>query len=336
MAALQGSKRKVFVAAMLLLAGVAQADVTSFSVLPSRTDPEIHTFDTAHWVYVDRDILIDHKPGLAQDRHELLLWLTGTGGAGRTAEGFLNLAAELGYHVINLAYPDEIPATTCAGDPDPLAFERFRMATIQGGAAVIEQGRTRFTIDQPESIENRLLKLLLRLRKLRPREGWDQFINEHGGIKWESVAVAGQSQGGGHAALIGIKHQVERVLCFGSPKDYSRRLNSPAAWYSDPSATSKDRFFAFNHVQDPKGCTPQELYRNLQTLKGPSFGSPALVDSEAYPFHHARVLYTAYPVVTVTGAESEGAKTAHGSAISTANADRWHKVWSYMLTEGMP
>ena len=330
------SSLRIACAAALVCIGFARADVTAFPVLPSKTDFEIHTFDTPHWVYVDRDILVDHKQGLAQDRHELLLWLTGTGGSGRTAEGFVNLAAELGYHVISLAYPDEIPASTCDGDPDPNAFERFRMAIIQGGNAKMQGGRALFNVDPPESIENRLLKLLVRLQNLRPREQWGQFLDSNGGIKWDSIAVAGQSQGGGHAALIGIKVRVERVLCFGSPKDYSRRLNMPAAWYSEPSATPKDRFFAFNHVQDVKGCTPQELYLNLQTLLGPAFGTPARVDSEPYPYHHARVLYTAYPVVTITSVDGEGAKLAHGSAISTANAERWKQEWTYMLTEGSP
>src|SRR5208283_1671597 len=68
-------------------------------------------------------------------------------------------------------------------------------------------------------------------------------------------------------------------------------------------------------------------------LKLDAFGAPAEVDSESFPYHHARILYTSFPVVSVTGEESDGAKTAHGSAINTKNADRWKQVWTYMLTE---
>jgi hypothetical protein len=207
------------------------------------------------------------------------------------------------------------------------------MALIQGGSAAIKGGREVFSLERSESIENRLLKLLLLLKELRPREQWGQFLDQSTAIKWDSIAVAGQSQGGGHAALIGIKHRLERVLCFGAPKDFSLRLRAPAAWYADPSATDKDRFFVFNHVQDPKGCTPEQLYSNLRALYGDSFGTPVHVDDEPYPYHHARVLYTAFPVVTVSGQESEGAMIAHNSAISTANADRWKAEWTYMLTE---
>ena len=121
-------------------------------------------------------------------------------------------------------FPNDTPATACANDANPKAFENFRMAIIQGGRASVRGGRQNFSIERPESIENRLIKLLWYLKPLWPKDHWEQFLNDNGTIKWESIAVAGQSQGGGHAALIGIKHRVARVLCFGAPKDYSNRL----------------------------------------------------------------------------------------------------------------
>lgn len=319
--------------ATFLFALAVHAEMTTFRVTPSATDPEIKHFNDPHWVYVDRDIVIGHQPDRAKDRHELLLWLTGTGGKGHDALGFANLAASLGYHVITLMYPDDIPASACASASDPKAFETFRLAIIQGGHAPYQNGRQELAIERPESIENRLIKALQSLQSKRPKENWAQFLNADGSIKWESIAVAGQSQGGGHAALIGIKHRVARVLCFGAPKDYSKKLGAPAAWYGLESATPKDRFFAFNHHQDPKGCTPEQLLENLKALGLAASGKPAEVDSEPFPYHHARILYTGYPAVTITGVESEGAKAAHGSAIMTKHADRWKQVWTYMLSE---
>ncbi|NLT71308.1 MAG: hypothetical protein GXX91_11525, partial [Verrucomicrobiaceae bacterium] len=162
---------------------------------------------------------------------------------------------------------------------------------------------------------------------------WGRFLNEDGSLRWASLAVAGQSQGGGHAALIGIKHEVARVLCFGAPKDYNIKLGVPAAWYELPSATPKDRFFAFNHHQDPMGCTPEQQRLNLKTLGLDAFGPPAEVDSEPFPYRHARILYTGFPEVVVTGVRSQGARAAHGSAIAARHAERWNEVWRYMLTE---
>ncbi len=322
--------------ACFLAAAVVQAEVTSFSVLPSRTDPAIKTFDEPHWVYVDPEIVVRQKADLPPARRELLLWLTGTGGDGHGAQGFSKLAASLGYHVVSLMYPNDIPATACANDSDPKSFADFRTAIIQGGQATYQAGRKTLTIERAESIEHRLIKLLQRLQTARPRENWAQFLDPEGNIKWDRVAVAGQSQGGGHAALIGIKHRVARVLCFGAPKDYSKKLDAPAAWYGEKSATPKGLFFAFNHHQDPKGCTPEQLLNNLKALGLDKFGPPAEVDTEPFPYKHARILYTRHPKVTVTDVESEGAKTAHGSAINTRNADRWKQVWTYMLTEQLP
>ncbi len=320
-------------AAAFLLAIAAHAEVTTFSVTPSATDPEIKHFNDPHWIYVDRDIVVEHQAGRAKDRHELLLWLTGTGGKGHDAQGFSKLAASLGYHVVTLMFPDDIPASACANDGNPKSFEELRTAIIQGGRAMYQDGRKEISIVRPESIENRLIKALQYLQQKRPREAWKQFLGEDGSIKWESIAVAGQSQGGVHAALIGIKHRVARVVWFGAPKDFNRKLNAPADWYGLMSATPKNRFFAFNHHQDPKGCTPDQLFTNLKALGLDAIGPPAEVDSEPFPYRNARILYTSYPAVTITGAESEGARLAHGSAILTAHAERWNQVWTYVLTQ---
>jgi hypothetical protein len=282
---------------------------------------------------VNRGIVVDHQAGSPADRHELLLFLPGTGGKGNGAQGFCRLAADLGYHVVSLMYPDEIAATACDNDANPRSFENFRLAIIAGGQAPYQNGRKTLTVSRADSIENRLVKLLQRLQSLRPKENWEQFLRPDGRVQWPSIAVAGQSQGGGHAALIGIKYRVARVICFGAPKDYSRRLDAPAAWYALPSATPKNRFFAFNHHQDPKGCAPAELLKNLKALGLDASGPGAEVDTEAFPYHHSRILYTGFPVVTVTGQESEGAMTAHTSAINTKNADRWKPEWTYLLTE---
>ncbi len=320
--------------AMLVMARQQAGTVTIFSIKPSRTDPEISTaFDEPHWIFVNRGIVVDHATTQPADRHQLLLWLTGTEAKAPGAKAFSTLAANLGYHVVGLMYPDEIAAATCRADPNPNAFEEFRMAIIRGGQAAIKNEKDLVSVPHAESIESRLEKLLVCLQRIRPHEQWGQFLKEDGEIAWDHIAVAGQSQGGGHAALIGIKVPVARVICFGGPKDYSQRVHAPAAWYSDQSATPRTRFFAFNHVQDPMGCTPQELWANLQAFEGEAFGKPAQVDQEPYPYRHQHVLFTAYPEVTTDGETRPGAKTAHNSGISDGNADRWKQVWTYLLTE---
>jgi hypothetical protein len=309
----------------------AEANVSSFEVVPRNTDPAIGAaFNSPHTTYVNRDIVIEKAPQSSQDRHELLVFLPGTNGKADGAKAFCELAAELGYHVVNLMYPDDIAASICAGDNKPKAFEEFRMALIAGGQSKY------ISITRADSIENRLAKLLRYLHANHADEGWNQFSNEDGTVKWSTIAVAGQSQGGGHAALIGIKHRVTRVVSTGAPKDFSKKLDAPAAWYALESATPKACFFTFNHVQDPKGCTPKQLQMNLTALKLDAFGPPVDVTQKDSPYLHTRILMTSYPAVAVEGPNSKGAKIAHTSVIASSNASRWQKVWTYMLTETVP
>ncbi len=236
----------------------------------------------------------------------------------------------MGYHVVTLMYPDEIPASVCDNDNALDAFEDFRMAIIQGG------NTKHISIGRHDSIENRFTKLLLFLKARRPKENWDQFLDDNGGIKWEAVAVGGLSQGGGHAALIGIKHRTARVVCAGSPKDFSKALDAPAAWYGKDSATPKACFFTFNHLQDPQGCTPKQLLRNLRALKLDPFGPPVDVTAEDYPYHHTRLLTSSYPAAKAPREGSEEAVAIHSSVIANKYADHWKQVWTYLLTEKAP
>lgn len=312
----------------------APALIETIRIRPSATDPAIKTFDTPHFIYVSPALVInspaqsDQSGQSAIARRELLLWIPGTvagtenQGPGAAAN-FCQLAASLGYHVIILKYPNDVSATVCRNDPDPAAFERFRLALIEGGPS------PHLTLPRTESIEHRLLKLLGYLQRTRPHENWGQFLDGES-INWSAIAVAGQSQGGGHAALIGIKHRVARVICFGAPKDYSLALAAPAAWLHAESATPKDRFFAFNHDQDRQGCSPAQQRENLRALGLEKFGPAVDVDQAAPPYGHTRILTTNFPGKKITSQE------AHTTGINPRNEALFGKVWRYMLTEKTP
>ena len=321
----------VFLALILVLVGLipstpgAQKQISpptgnGIAIVPSATDPQIKFFNTPHYLYVERDIVVAHQPKLPPDRHELLLWLPGTKGQGEGPVAFCELAARIGYRVVVLMYPNDIAAMVCQGDRDPGAFEAFRLAILEGGTT------PHVAVSRTDSIENRLVKLLLYLKENRADEHCEQFLDPEGGIKWNAVAVAGQSQGGGHAALLGIKHRVARVICTGAPKDYSLALDRPAAWYGETSATPKGSFFTFNHQQDGKnGCTFEQQMKNVQALQLDEFGAPVDVDREPYPYRGSRILTTNCPT-----------QNPHASVIVTPNAGRFQRVWFYMLTAKMP
>jgi len=69
---------KAIYAATLLFTTLTHAEVTTIHIRPSATDPSIRTYDLPHDIYVNREIVVDKKPGLPEDRHELLLWIRGT------------------------------------------------------------------------------------------------------------------------------------------------------------------------------------------------------------------------------------------------------------------
>lgn len=310
-------------------------------ILPSETDPAIKTFDQPHVIRVNPGILVDRAAGLPAARGELLLFLPGTqppeaagapaaagaaatkkaAGAGSGAGAFCELAASLGYHVVFLRYPNDKSASAAARDEDMAEFERFRLAIIAGGAS------RHLTLARVESIEHRLIKLLERLQRDRPQERWSQFLTAAGGINWRAIAVAGQSQGGGHAVLIAKKHEVARAIATGAVKDYSLRHRRPAAWLAAESATPPSRIFCFNHVQDRQAANLEQQRENLRALRLDTIAPEANVDRVAPPYGHTRMLFTDFP-----GGKTLTSREAHTAVIANRNLAVFEPVWRYMLT----
>ena len=339
----------VLLAASLLLSARSPAatGLVELPILPSRTDPAIRTFDQPHVVRINRDIVVERQPGLPAPRGQLLLFLPGTvppttaaaaksrggdapeknpaaGGSGGAA-AFCTLAAHLGYHVIFLRYPNDTSASAAAGDEDLAEFERFRMALIAGGTS------RHLSIPRTESIEHRLIKLLETLQRMRPGEQWQQFLTPAGGIRWRAIAVAGQSQGGGHAVLIAKKHEVARAIATGAVKDYNRRHRRPAAWLEAESATPPDRIFTFNHFQDRQAANLEQQRENHRALRLHTVAPEANVDTSHPPYGNSRMLFTDFP-----GGRTLSSREAHTAVIANANARVFEPVWRYLLTAGAP
>jgi pimeloyl-ACP methyl ester carboxylesterase len=184
-------------------------------------------------------------------RSQLLVFLPGTGGKASGTEKFNKLAANEGFHVVCLQYPDNFSISHYHESADPDAFAKARENIISGAAPI-----GKLHVNQPNSIENRLVKLLKYLSADSPSEHWGQFLSEKESVDWENLILAGSSQGGGHAAFMAMKHKVAGVLTFGAPKDFNVHFNQPAKWYSGPSETALNRFFSFVHSADEgHGCS---------------------------------------------------------------------------------
>jgi hypothetical protein len=298
---------------LLLAAGPARgAEPTS--VVPSDTDSRISEFNSPHLVW-----LPERAP-----RDRLLLFLPGTGGTPESglARPFSATAARLGYHVIALMYPDNVSAQrVCSRSDDPDAYLKFRTAIISGGKI-----GPRRTIPRHDSVESRLAKLLVYLRVHHRDSGWAQFLDSEGGIRWNLVAAAGHSQGGGHAYVLGKKYELARVLMFGSPKDYSLHFGAPGKGFDANTRTPLKRFFAYNHLRDNgNGCTHDQQMQILKQIGLTDLGL-ASADEPPASFGHAHVLFT--------NVNLQDTAKFHGSILN-ARLGANLPVWRYLLTESV-
>ncbi len=305
--------RIIFTLLVVLVIGTdaiyAQANPTA--TLPSDTDSRITSFNDANYSWLP----------VGRSRNQLLLFLQGTNGVPRPQFPFLDTAAELGYYVIELSYPNNVAAQqACINSPDPDAYIKFRLEIIEGGnlSELID-------VSTVDSIENRLQKLLRCLDNRQMKRGWGQFLDRNGQINWENIAVAGQSQGGGHAYVISKYHQVARVIMTGSPKDYSHYFNKPAKGFDSSTKTPLDRYFAFNHFEDRIGaCNYTQQMEILQQMGLTRYGI-ADADRTASNYNHAHIIVTNVEL-------GNNPKQYHGAALNAAIVSS-PPVWRYMLTE---
>jgi pimeloyl-ACP methyl ester carboxylesterase len=294
----------------------AEAAAECIRVSAAATDPAIDLVPGEETAWLNHG---------AKARGELLIFITGTGGRQGPA-AFLRAAADLGYHVIAPLYVNDVAAAVCRDDTNPNAFENFRREIIEG-----RDLSPRVDVNRANSLENRIVKLLGWLAQRRPKEGWGQFLDERGELRWRKTVLAGHSQGGGHALLMAQDHEVARVIATGAPKDYSQTLKRPAGWYR-PGRTPVERMFAFVHEQDAQACTFAQQRENFRAL---GLVPIANVDGREPPYGGARALTTNLP-----GGHLESPQ-AHSAVIldwvkDADGSPHFKPVWVHMLTAPVP
>jgi hypothetical protein len=245
----------------------AHAALTPRVVVPTATDPAITNSNPLfrHWVYLDPS---------APRAGKLFVFLPGTGAPPNAYRLILETAAQAGCHAIGLTYVNdqEVNDDLCAAQPSNCQ-EDVRLEIITGADT-----SPRVAVNRANSIENRLLKLLEYLHSLAPEEGWGEFVRD-GDPRWELIAVAGHSQGGGHAAMIGKIHLVHRALLFSATE--------PAPWTTESHFTPVDRYFGFAHSQESAVLPMRLSWANLGLP-----GALTSVNSAAAPTNSSHRLVT--------------------------------------------
>lgn len=203
-------------------------------IRPSDADPAITNYDAFHIA------LASTIP-----RGRLLVFLPGTGGSPSTYQEILRTGASNGLHAIGLQYVNgETVSAICGGDSDTNTHAKVREEIIWG-----TNTSTLIDVDVPNSIEGRLISLLRHLTNAYPAEAWAQYLGTSNDLVWSNIVAAGHSQGASHAAFIGKKRRLNRVVAIGNEADWITGLG-PAPWFSWPPETPVSRFLCFTHTND--------------------------------------------------------------------------------------
>jgi hypothetical protein len=234
---------------------------------------------------VDGQTLGDHYAYInpaAPARQQLLIFFPGSCAPPNLYRTFLREAANDGYHAIGLSYPNcpEINATCFVQAPiDPDCQEKMRGERLDGIDTT-----PLVAVTPPNAILNRIVKLIELLAANHPADGWGAFL-DGGAPRWSSIAVAGHSQGGGHAANVARLFGVARVIML----DWTDvvPLQGAAPWLSKPKVTPADRFYGLLH---------RGTFATAVTLAWDALALPAAtvdVDAAPEPFGNANRLTTA-------------------------------------------
>jgi hypothetical protein len=295
-----------------------QAQLNEYIIQPLTTDPAIDGHDADHFVYFNSE-----APTLGK----LLLFTPGTNATGWDYRMFLKTAADLGYHAVGLSYEnlESLNIEICPGTRDATCHGRARREIWLG-----EDLHDSVDVDVPNSILNRITKLLIYLKEEYPDENWSQYLTPSSEIVWEKVVTSGHSQGAGHAMLGGKMFLVDRVIMF-SWVDWMWPGTNPA-WITSEGQTPASSLFGFIHTGDAS------IYNGIPTtwenLGLDDFGLIVNVDSSNPPYDNTHSLITSAPI------NDEPTQTNYHNAtlvdwmtpINSETGESIYKpVWEYLL-----
>lgn len=326
--------KKYIVTKLILCVCSISFSQTQIIINPAATDNNINTYTNAgnqenHICYINSTVT---------PRNELLVFLPGSNGKPNGNDYFDQLGANLGYHVVGLMYPNS-PAVGELCDTSVIknSFQNVRLEIIDG------LDRTPLvSVNQANSIENRIKKCIQYLNTSYPTQNWGQYLDVSGSIIWNKIVVAGHSQGGGHAAMIGKNHVLARVICLASPKDNYRTptftnpqyLGIIAPWINQNNLTPKQNYFTFTHIADATGATQAEQQIIFDSLGLRQIADSVSIDGNLPPYKNSRILMTYLLTANGTTINPHSCVLVDNSVpdIFTTSTNKFLKAWTYMLT----
>lgn len=266
-------------------------------VRPPDTEPSIRQINGPH---------VAMHPKRANAIPRLLITLGGTGSKPEDLFDFQVTAAEVGYHVIGIDYPNTVITTVCRDVNDPKCFEKFR-SEIGLGMAISDFVQ----VDFDNCILRRVFRLLHYLEQKDPVGGWDSFVGENF-VDWGRISVAGHSQGSGHAAFMAKMFPMDRVILLAGPQDVAQ--SGPASWLAVDGLTPASHFFGLLHSSDVFGSEWQ--LKAIRALIRDTNAGILNIDDDVPAQSNAQILISHLPV-----------QNAHMAPVSK----RMKKVWNWLL-----
>ena len=286
-------------------------------VAPQTANAAITSFTDDHFVWLSSS---------TASGGQIMLLLPGTGGRPANARLIGAIAAEQGYRVIGLMYPDNLAVVqACAGDPAADCMANMRAEIIQG-----TDQSPYVAVNRDNSIDGRLADLIAYLARQYPLEHWDAFLATDGTPRWENIAVGGLSQGGGHAAYIAKLRAVPRVVMFGAPADGYSGQTAP---WMQLGATPLSRYYGFRHQRDPF----TSIQANWNALGLDQFAPVKVVQENTTVFDNSHMLTT--DVLPATGSYDQAHPSVFGDGVTPRRANGapvFEAAWRYLLGAYVP
>ena len=247
---------------------------------------------------------------------KLVIWLMG-----HSAPLFERLN-RYGLHAIQVHYANSWFGKF--GNAAPPDDDKF-LGKIRLEAATGEDFSPVVDIPKPDGMMERAFQLVQWASKTNPQGKWDYFIAKDGkSLRWDRVIISGSSHGSTTSARFAKHVAVDRVVMFCGPRDQYDM------WQALPSATSKNRYFAFTHVLDG-GWTGDHYCRSWELLGLNAFGPVVNVDKSKPPYDNTRSLVTDADVKGDAG-RAHSSVVPGGAAVKNAQGDFIHEdVWHYLF-----
>jgi hypothetical protein len=282
-------------------------------VYPSTTDPAITSYNATHFVSVQTGGIL---------KNILFVNIPGTNRTPSQCKVIAKKAVSLGYHAISLTYANQTAGNPlCGPTGDTTCHVRLRREVIDG-----VDRHPSIAITPTNSIINRLTKLLIYMNKAQPTQGWGQYIL-NGQINWSKVIVAGHSQGGALAGVIGRFYPVKRIIMF-SMVDFLNNGKIPS-W--EKLTFNNANYYSLINMNDE--LVPWAKVNAVWTAAGwKAYGNYINVDWNPSPYNNSHLLISTYkptstsidPYHNMTGVDSYFPKYSNGKYV-------YEKAWEYLL-----